>query len=109
MYQPDLFGPRPLARATDPDTSHAAAGSMAGAADTQRRDIYEALRQAGPLTADELDELLGLRVTSAGRRLIELARMDPPMARRLAGKRDTRSGRKAHLWEAITCWRREGE
>lgn len=101
IYQADMFGPRPLARATDPSTSHQAALSMVGEAGTQRREILDALRTTGPKTADELDELLGLRLTSAGRRLIELARTDPPLARRLPAKRTTRSGRAAHLWEAI--------
>ena len=102
--QHDLFAPgvQPTARPSDPATSHLAAESMDLAAETQRADLYAALCANGPLTADELDELLLFRVTTAGRRLIELTRLDPPLARRLERTRLTRSGRSAHLWEALT-------
>jgi len=89
-----LFPPK--ARNSDPDTSHEAAESMEGEADTQRKWILASLRRMGPQTADELDQRLGLRPTSAGRRLSELSGL-VEMTEKTAL---TRSGRRAHVWRA---------
>ena len=93
------------ARTTDPRTSHTAAAMVD--AEGQRRTIMDALavdvrrcrllhRDAG-LTADELDTVIGWRVTTAGRRLGELKRdgfVEP------CGERLTRSGRPATVYRA---------
>ena len=98
--QPGLFdNPPPRARRTDPDTSHAAANSMAEGAKGQRSRIHAYLTEFGPHTADELDEALDLRVTSAGRRLSELK--EKGLAERTTEKRPTRSGRGAYAWRAL--------
>ena len=94
--QISMFGPR--ARTSDPGTSHAAARSMEKPADVQRAKILAALVR--PMTADELDESLGLRPTSAGRRLPELREMG--LVRELKATRPTRSGRQAHVYALST-------
>jgi hypothetical protein len=74
---------RPVARATDPDTSHAAAVSMDTAAGVQRQQILRAL--AGG---------------TANRRLVELRRAG--LVERV-GKTRTASGR--HAWSYRLTWR----
>lgn len=90
----------PRARATDVETSHAAAVSMTDAAASQRAAIYQHLLTVGPQTADQIDHALGLRVTSAGRRLPELR--DMGRVRMLDRTGMTSSGRQARLWAAIS-------
>ncbi len=88
--------PRPRSRTTDVETSHAAAASVVDVAGVQRVRILQEL-EGGNLTADELDERISWRVTTAGRRLSELLEMGA--VRRLEATRKTRSGRLARLWE----------
>lgn len=96
----DLFSPIPAARRSDPETSHQAAESMRETAASQRIRIFQYLVANGPKTADELDDALELRPTSAGRRLPEL--WEAGKARPTAEKVPTRSGRLARKWEAET-------
>lgn len=88
----------PGARTADPETSHEAAESMARVAHGQRLQIVQYLIANGPRTADELDEALDLRPTSAGRRLPELQSVG--LAWPLDETRPTRWGRAARLWQA---------
>lgn len=88
----------PGARRTDPETSHLAAASMVEGAGTQRRRILRHL-EIGPMTADTLDQVIGWRITTAGRRLPELREMG--RVRMLANTETTRTGRQARLWELI--------
>ncbi len=96
---------RPLARRTDPDTSHAAADSMVEGAGWQRANVLTALGHLKKATADRIDEWLGDYLadgwprTTAGRRLPELERAG--LVERLTETRATRSGRRAHLWRAL--------
>ena len=92
-FMPEVL---PKARKSDPDTSHEAGLSMTDEAATQRRQILEYLEAHGPQTADALDEALGFRLTSAGRRMSELLRK--ALVRRTGEKEMTRSGRRADLW-----------
>ena len=94
----DMFSP-PRARATDPETSHEAAESMAGAAGAQRAACLKHLRTVGPAIADEIDAAMGWRPTTAGRRLSELA--EAKLAKITDQKRRTRSNRNAFVWEAL--------
>ena len=87
------------ARTTDPETSHDAAESMYDEATAQREHIHQWLIVHGGMTADGLDQALGLRVTSAGRRLSELEASGE--VRKTDRKDVTRSGRYATIWEAI--------
>ena len=89
----------PGARRTDPETSHLAAASMVGKIEAQQERILSRLQVFGPMTADQVDELIGWRETTAGRRLPELAEMGS--VRRLETTGITRSGRQARLWEMI--------
>ena len=92
-----MFPPR--SRNSDPETSHEAAGSMEGEANAQRQRILAYLRYRGPRTADAIDLYLGLRDTSAGRRLPELKEMG--LVEMTDQTALTRSGRRAHVWRAI--------
>jgi len=92
-----LFPPK--ARNSDPDTSHQAAASVEDSAETQRRSVQYILRTYGPKIADEIDALLGWRVTTAGRRLPELRALG--LVEMLPETGATRSGRQAHLWQAV--------
>ena len=85
----------PRARARDPETSKEAARSMAETAESQRKMILAYLETHGPSTCDAMDEALGLRETSAGRRMSEMG----TLVRRTGGKGMTRSGRPADLWD----------
>ena len=90
----------PRARQTDVETSHEAAASMTEGVGAQRARILLALA-AGPMTADQLDELIGWRITTAGRRLPELRKMGRVRMLEATGK--TRSGRRARLWERFAA------
>ena len=92
-----LFAPTPAARLTNPDTSHAAAQSMREQARVQRAQIVACLRQHGPMTADEIDQQMGYRPTTAGRRMAELAKLGT--VRTNGETRLTRSGRAAEVWD----------
>ena len=98
----DQIGGLPMwtqARTSDPETSHAAAESMYDEARAQRGHIHLWLMDHGGMTADALDQALGLRVTSAGRRLPELEA--DGKVRKTDRQAMTRSGRSAIIWEAI--------
>ncbi len=97
----DCGGPQGAkARRTDPQTSHDAAASMRGAADAQRRQVLGTLALHGPLTADEIDEHVEWRATTAGRRLKELETAG--LVVRTPVTRPTRSGRQATVWSLTT-------
>lgn len=90
------------ARSTDPETSHEAARKVD--AEGQRGRIMELMRESlrdNNWTADELDEHIGWRVTTAGRRLSELHKADPPLVEK-CGERKTRSNRLATVYRAVT-------
>ncbi len=97
LFDPPL--PTPVARASDPATSHAAARSMAGATRSQYLAILQHLAAVGAVgaIANEIDLALGWRDGSAGRRLGELAtRLG--WACVLEGTRPTTSGRAAQIY-----------
>jgi hypothetical protein len=92
-----LFAPHTRARLTNPGTSlHAA--EQANVKD-QQRFVLLALEAAGPMTADEIDQYLLWRPTTAGRRMGELARLG--LIRTTGEERRTRSGRMAEVWERV--------
>ena len=94
----------PLARATDPETSHEAAASMVDEAARQRDRLAAWLVTQGPhgAIADEADTALEWRPTTAGRRFGELVRdgrairLDG-LAGRPTRKRTTGQGRPAFV------------
>ena len=91
--------PSPMARNSDPDTSHEAARSMHVAAGTHRGMILRYLEEHGASTGDAIDEALGWRHATANRRLPELRKMNLiEMSDQTAV---TRSGRRARMWRII--------
>lgn len=91
------FGP-PLARRTDPETSHAAARSMVEEAGVQRERILERLRDSQGLTNDEIDAIFGWRTGTASRRVVELVRAG--LVERTELTRPTSAGRAAIVHRA---------
>ena len=91
-YVAQLRGLPMFARATDPATSHDAARSMVKGAAVNRAKIVKALKR-GPRTADQLEQDIGWRATTAGRRLKEL--VTAGQVERLNATDPTRSGRQA--------------
>jgi predicted ArsR family transcriptional regulator len=97
--QPSLWDvPPPRARRTDPVTSHLAAASMIEGAASQRAAIVRALKEHGPMTANEMDRMHGWRDATAGRRLSELREAGAVVA---DGTRLTESGRSASLYRLV--------
>jgi hypothetical protein len=100
---PDTIGPMgtealPLFRKTDPQTSADAAKSMRTQAGVQRALILAHMR-ACPYqdhNGDELDQHLGFRPTTAGRRLPELRRLG--LVEVTGETRETRSHRQAECY-----------
>lgn len=78
------------------ETSQAAAESVCDSADTLRARVLEAIRTRGGATCDELEVALNMRHQTASARLTELGKLGRIVPN---GKRDTRSGRKAVVWE----------
>jgi CRP-like cAMP-binding protein len=93
--------PPHLARRSDPDTSHEAAGRMvqSGARDGQCEKALHALRRAGTCTSAELAERMGIDRYVTGRRLPDLEK------RGLVAKDDKKvcriSGTRAVTWRAL--------
>ena len=88
-------------RATDPDTSRAAAIDARVNADTHRARVLGALHAAGTdgLTDFELADRLGLQQTSAGKRRGELR--DAGLVVDSGRKRPAPSGSAAIVWVAV--------
>jgi hypothetical protein len=97
--QPSLFD-APAARATDPDTSWAAASDARRSASTHRIRALDALR-ANPagLTDFELAELLRVGQTSIGKRRGELR--DAGLVADSGRRRPAPSGSAAIVWRAV--------
>lgn len=87
-----------LARRTDPETSHAAAGSMREERHRQADAIVECLRRAAtPLNHWQIDQALGWPHPTAARRLAELRRAGRIQER---GTSRTGTGREATAYIA---------
>ncbi len=90
------------ARASDPDTSKAAARRAAQFATSHAGRILLALQQHGPRTAHELNLLIGLTVVQIDRRLPDLKAMGLAQVKKLDDGADlVRSG--CRVWEAVTA------
>ncbi len=80
------------------DTSYAAAVAKRATAPAQRAHVYAQLAAAGPLTAEQLADHLGLSGDSIRPRLVELRRDGDVID---TGRRSkTRAGRWAVVWAA---------
>lgn len=106
-----VAGGLPVARRTDPPTSHAAAESAKPSAGAIRAHVLEALRQAAReglrgLTDEELVDLFGARGwpgTPSGIRTRRRELVDeepPPLVADSGNTRPTRSGRSSIVWVA---------
>jgi DNA-binding transcriptional ArsR family regulator len=91
--------PRPVARATDPGTSWAAASMTEPRAGTNRALALRLLREhPDGLTDFELAEMSGLQQTSIGKRRGEL--VDAGLAQATEQRRRAPSGAWAIVWQA---------
>jgi predicted ArsR family transcriptional regulator len=88
------------ARATDPETSKAAATSARHLANEHRRAILAAMRTGGDWTATEVGERCGLSAVQVCRRLAELR--NDGLIRETVNTRPTASGRASQCYEAVT-------
>jgi hypothetical protein len=99
---------RGQARATDPSTSQRAARDVEIRTGTQRASILLALwGKPHPMTAHDLDVEIGWRLTTAGRRLPELAAWKPPLVRTTGEEKPTDTGSAAELYELTDAGRTE--
>ena len=92
----NLFEPRPAARQTDVDTSHAAAESMIGAARQHRQLILGVMRNGGPRSAQQIADATSIDYVAVGKRMCELRRGD--FVYRTDKKHRNRSGRPAYQY-----------
>jgi hypothetical protein len=98
------FAP-PVARATDPDTSHAAARDATPTADTNRALALKTLQRYPywGLTDFELADLTGVAQTSIGKRRGELR--DAGLVEDSGLRRPAPSGSKAIVWRVTATGR----
>lgn len=75
----------PRARASDPDTSHAAAAAIDGA--TLAARVLQELREHGPGTSHDLADRLGLSLVTVSPRIAPLQRAGKVYVLRKEGKR----------------------
>lgn len=98
MTQLDIFA-EPMARATDPATSHAAAAQARTFAKSHSLRILECLRLYGRSTAKMLGTYTGLSVVQVDRRLPDLQRAGLARVVQVEGRDMERGGFR--VWEAV--------
>jgi hypothetical protein len=102
VMAPPTGGTKPRARTSDPDTSHAAARSVAGKVTDSQRAVLAAIRHLGRCTDEELvsvyDQLPPLSPSGIRTRRKELA--DRGLVRDTGRRTRLRSGRQAVVWTA---------
>lgn len=79
------------------DTSIDAAESVCNVVTGRRLAVLEALRTHGPMTQEQVGEVLGWPIQSVNPRIYELARGG--RVRDTGKRRATRSGKTAAIWE----------
>lgn len=75
MMQMMLLEPQPVARRTDPVTSHRAAAKAASITPSHRNIILAALREHGELTVYGIEGVTGIAAHRVGKRMVELQRL----------------------------------
>lgn len=80
-------------------TSYEAAKGIAMYAKVQWEQMVGCLQKHGPLTCDEMDERIGWRPTTAGRRIADAVRYG--RIEFTGQTRPTRSGRRANVYRAV--------
>jgi hypothetical protein len=93
----------PLARTTDPDTSHDAAWLTAQFSESHRIRILRVLLWKGDMTAHEMEKYTGLNYVQIDRRMHELTNPKKGIAlvKDSGIRRATPSGGRAIVWELI--------
>ena len=96
---------QPLARSTDPTTSHDAAASARAAAPTIRAAVLAALRSHGPMTDEELLHQLhrdGVRCSPSGARTRRAELVRAGQVEDSGEVALTASGRRTIIWQEAT-------
>lgn len=99
MTEPTLFDDKAPARASDPETSHAAARSVDRT--RSQRAVLTALREVGPMAHHTLCLLFKGELSESRTRTAVKELRDQGLARDSGVRVRTPSGRKAVVWEAI--------
>lgn len=94
--QPPSFSP-PVARSSDPETSHAAARDATMSASAGRLLALRTLSERGPRTDFELAEITGWQQTSIGKRRGECAAAG--LVEKTEQRRPSPSGSSAIVWK----------
>ena len=103
--KPPKFQP-PIARGSDPETSHEAAHDAEFHASEGRMKVLRYLKQCGPLTDFELAEFTGWQQTSIGKRRHECMMaglVEVLMQGEEVVKRPAPSGSSARVWKLTTA------
>lgn len=85
-----------LARRTDPATSHEAAARVHEFSDSQQTAIYGALRNYGPMGAEEIADEVAIPAYAIRKRLAELHQLN--RIKPTGDTRRTKSGRSERIW-----------
>jgi predicted ArsR family transcriptional regulator len=89
----------PLARRTDPATSHEAARMASEFAGTHCERIHTALIQCGPMDPEQIGAMLGMEPYSTRKRLNDLKKAG--QAETTGELVPTMSGRHQRVWRAL--------
>lgn len=101
MTRQALRDAKTLTRSSDPITSwHAAETAIrAGTVETHENKIRSALKEFGPMTAEEIGDKIGLSSVQVCRRLPYMCDLDPlTTAKGLEVTRENRDGKQARVW-----------
>jgi predicted ArsR family transcriptional regulator len=93
------FSPHRLARRTDPSTSHAAAARVGSFAGAQGARILELLRAHGPMSPEQIAEMMQIAPYAVRKRLPEL--QDANLAAPTGDTVPTASGRAQRVWRIV--------
>jgi predicted ArsR family transcriptional regulator len=93
------FDSRRLARKSDPATSHAAAEDTKAFRARHVATIWNALKERGPMTKDEIAAVTGLDHVAVARRMVELEAKK--LAERTSETRPSATGRAATVWRGL--------
>lgn len=99
MHAVNDFDPHTHTRATDPETSHAAATSVADFAGSHCDKILKCLKLCGELTKDEIATRTGLTSVQVDRRLPDLE--ERGLAEPTGGTRPSHAGRAERIWRHL--------
>lgn len=102
----DADGVQPIARLSDPETSHMAAVDAIDRATSHRQIALKALQNAGPegLTDFDLEAVTGIKQTSIGKRrgdLVTLGYVERLIVDGVPQRRPAPSGSLAAVWVAL--------